>query len=128
MSIQGQSPVSVVVGTASYSLDCTFSGDPTPSFVSWEFSGSPSTITSTNGRYTVTNGSTSASLAISNVEFSDEGTYVCNVRNDDGAASDSTTLDVTGSKIIVKFQFNGIIGMRSVKIKTAFSMEINTLG
>ena len=102
-SLQGSNPESVLVGTPSHSFDCSFYGDPSPSFVSWVFrpsSGNPVTVTMTTGRYTVTENTRSATLSISNIKFSDAGVYTCNIQNDEGVASDAITLDVIGSKML----------------------------
>ena len=75
-----QSPQSVSIGVgASFTLSCSASGNPTPSFT-WSKDGN---TLANDGSHIVINGGT---VTVSNVVQSDVGTYTCVAANSVGSA------------------------------------------
>ena len=85
-------------------MPCSFSGTPTPSFVSWTFDSSKgstydTTIRNSGGRYTIDTSSTgSRNLTITGLLFTDEGRYTCTASSAAGENSASVSVDVFGGK------------------------------
>ena len=89
------SPVDLtVLSGSSPSFTCTASGTPLPT-ISWQRG---SGAISSGGQFTITESSdgsgVSSTLAVSNVQLSDAGTYSCSASNSEGTVSSSFTLTV----------------------------------
>ncbi|KAK3107564.1 hypothetical protein FSP39_017383 [Pinctada imbricata] len=91
---------SALIGT-NIQFPCSISANPATTSVYWIFNPSNSAnnvqISQSTGRYTVSQATNSPALTITNVTFSDTGSYTCTAVNVVGTGTDTADFNVTGS-------------------------------
>jgi hypothetical protein len=110
-----QNSYSALLGSNSVTIDCTVTGNPAATSVSWtKTQGSQTTnlnIANNSGKYQGATVNT-PSLTILNIAQSDEANYVCSATNIVGTASSQTAfLDVTGSKFLTVLSVDHVLNV-----------------